>query len=189
MVKVRSHSAPYRVQNPAKPGQWNTMINVVFIEENRPGANRGLTGSSSFLSQIVGEEVGLQQVRTHTQPVLADTIDKFPVDKEFPGHINRSLYSFPQIQNQQDKAPRMIDGKPTYFVTALEAQAKEDLDYRLPLEVAATIAPKSFSDAILNVAEVQVLSADEEELVSKNEDEITGDRAPGTKKATRNTVK
>lgn len=161
MIKVQSHSLPYKVANPAVRGQVQTMINVVFTEEGRMGANKTLQSSAEFLDSLVGTKTGLSQVRTHTQPVLANTIDKYPLGKEFPGHINRTLYSQPQIQNQVDRAPRMIDGRPTFFVTDLATTAKDDIDNRLPVEVAAVLDPQSFTNAQVSVAEVVQLSEDE----------------------------
>lgn len=158
MIKVQSHGRPYRVNNPAKAGQANTMINVVFVEEGRSGANQTLASSSAFLNQLVGANTGLSQVRTHTQPVLAETIDKYAIDAEFPGHINRTLYSSPQLQNQVDKAPRMIDGRPTYFITELANIAKDDVDNRLPVAVAAQLFPETFNSALVSTAEVQQLT-------------------------------
>lgn len=161
MLKVQSHSAPYKVSNPAVPGQFNTMVNVVLIEEGRPGANKNLADSNAFLSGIFGENQGLSQVRTHTEPVLASTIGNYPIGKTFPGHINRILVTSPQIEQQVGRAPRMLDGKPTFFVTKLEAQAKDDVDERLPNAITAQLYPHYFTDAVVRVAEVTNLEGEE----------------------------
>lgn len=92
---------------------------------------------------------------------MATSLDKFPIGKEFPGHINRILYSSPQIAQQADKAPRMVDGKPTYFVTVMEQNAKDDIDNRLPLEVVASLRPSDIDNAILAVADIVPVSEEE----------------------------
>lgn len=129
MIRVLRHGDTIAVTNPAT-GDEQTMINVVFIEEGRSGANAALAGSSDLLSKLVGEDVGLEQFRVHTQPILATKIQHFPVDATFPGHINRGLYSTPQMRQQIDKEARMIDGLPTYFTTWLSEKAEEDVDKR-----------------------------------------------------------
>lgn len=175
MITVKEHGPAYRVANPARRGEVTTMVNVVFQEEGRSGANPTLGKSADFLSSIAGDATGLPSLRTHTQPVLATSLDKFPVGKQFPGHINRILYSSPQIQQQVDKAPRMVDGKPTYFVTTLDNQAKEDVDNRLPLEVVAHLRPNDFNNALLQTAEVIPISERELDQELAGEEGEQGD--------------
>lgn len=160
-IKVKEHGPAYRVKNPARRGEVTTMVNVVFEEEGRQGANATLGKSANFLDSVAGDATGLPTVRTHTQPVLATSLDKFPIGKEFPGHINRILYSSPQIQQQADKAPRMVDGRPTYFVTTLDNQAMEDIDNRLPLELVASMRPSDINNAILQTADIVPISEKE----------------------------
>src|SRR5687768_15318960 len=100
MVKVHEHGNVYEVQNPLTK-QWTRMINVIFIEEGRSGANKGLSDTSDFLSKLVGQQVGLDQIRTHTHPVKADLIGSFPIGMEMDGFINREMYSVPQMNSQQ----------------------------------------------------------------------------------------
>lgn len=131
-VKVLRHGDTIATQNPST-GAWQEMVNVVFIEEGRDGVNRTLSETSKYLSQMIGEETGLNNTRTHTQPIQKEVIDKghFPVGFEMPGYINREMYSTPQMANQENRVPRIIDGKVTFFKTTIEAVPKDDADYRI----------------------------------------------------------
>jgi hypothetical protein len=167
MIKVLRHGDTISVTNPVD-GRTNTMINVVFIEEGRSGANKALSGSTDFLNNLVGLEVGLEQVRTHTQPVLATQIEHFPVGREYPGHINRSLYSVPQMRQQIGREPRMVDGKPTFFATELSEKAEEDKDFRLSIDILASIKPEEFANVQYGASEVRVLESRARVLPSGN---------------------
>lgn len=156
MVKVQAHGDKIKVPNPAKPGQVSNMVNVIFIEEGRSGANKDLSDSSDLLSQAVGVEVGLSQVRTHTQPVLETELGNFPEGKNIDGlYINRKLYSNPQMRNQIDKPARMVDGKPTFFTTYFGNAPKEDEDYRISIDILATFAPRQLYESQIGATTVE----------------------------------
>lgn len=142
MVKIHRHGDTFATMNPAT-GEWQEMTNVVFIEEGRNGANRSLSDSSRALAEAAGiEDVGLANTRTHTQPVRSDKIGEFPIGKEFDLHINREMWSTPQMANQEDKVPRIIDGKITYFKTELSKTMEEDRDYRTVVLTTADMVPQ-----------------------------------------------
>lgn len=166
MIRVLRHGNTISVQNPVT-GEWQNMINVTFIEEGRGGADKGMTETTAFLSSVTGEEVGLNQVRIHTHPVLADKIGHFPIDTEFPGHINRGLFSQPQIRQQVDKDPRIVDGKPTYFKTWISNKPEEDVDMRMDNNVLASMKPSAVFGSNVQAANVRVLeSAQQKGFVS-----------------------
>lgn len=156
-VKVLRHGDTFATQNPSTK-EWQEMVNVVFIEEGREGVNKTLSHTSDYLSQMVGEDVGLGNTRTHTQPVKKESIDKglFPVGFEMPGYINREMYSTPQMANQQDKVPRIVDGKITYFKTTIEAMPKEDADYRIAVANVNTVPEELIMQAAQNLRATQV---------------------------------
>lgn len=156
MIKVLRHGNTISVQNPVT-GEWQQMINVVFVEEGRGGADKGMSETSAFLSSITGEEVGLNQVRIHTHPVLADKIGHFPVNTEFAGHINRGLFSTPQIRQQVDKDARLIDGRPTYFKTWISARPEDDVDMRMDNNVLAQMKPSAVFAGNVGAANVRTL--------------------------------
>jgi hypothetical protein len=157
MIRVLRHGNTISVQNPVT-GEWNNMINVTFVEEGRGGADRGMTETTKFLASITGDDgVGLNQVRIHTHPVMADKIGHFPVGTEFAGHINRGLFSTPQIRQQVDKDPRLIDGKPTYFKTWISAQPEDDVDLRMDNNVLATVKPSAVFASNVGAANVRTL--------------------------------
>lgn len=155
MLKVLRHGNSITVKNPITL-QESHMINVVFTEEGRSGADATMSATNNFLDKIVGETTGLGQTRVHTQPVLASTIDKFPVGKEIEGHINRELFSTPQIRQHMGVAPRMVSGRPTYFKTWLSDEALPDVDFRLDNDVIADKNPDLIFSAKVGAAEVQV---------------------------------
>lgn len=149
MVRVQAHGAKTRIQNPST-GEMQDAINVRFIEEDRQGggANPHLSKSTAVLSQAVGKQVGLPGVRVHTQPILLSQIGEFPVGREFPNlFINRTLYSTPQMEQQEGTAARMLDGQPTYFATFIDTSASEDEDKRLDPSVVAQIDVGLFTNA------------------------------------------
>jgi hypothetical protein len=156
MIKVLRHGNTIEVENPVT-GEVNVMINVTFIEEGRGGADRGMTETTAFLSQLTGQEVGLSQLRVHTHPVLASKIGLFPIGQEFPGHINRGLFSTPQIRQQIDKDPRIIDGKPTYFKTWISDRPEADVDMRVDNNILASVRPSEVFNANVGAANVRVL--------------------------------
>lgn len=155
MIKVLRHGNIINVQNPVT-GEWNEMVNVTFVEEGRSGADRGMSETSAFLSAITGEQVGLSQLRTHTHPVLSGKIGLFPLGQEFPGHINRGLFSTPQIRQQLDKDARLIDGRPTYFKTWISDKPEEDKDLRMDNNVLTQMQPSSMFGANVGAASVRV---------------------------------
>lgn len=157
MLKVLRHGNKTSVKNPID-GTFQEMVNVVFIEEGRSGGNSSMSDTSSFLSKISGGgDVGLATQRTHTHPVKADKIDLFPLGKKFPGHINRRLFSTPQIRQQENVYSRMVDGKPTYFVTEIGEVEKEDLDLRMSNDTLVQISPDYFRNTRTGTAEVNIL--------------------------------
>jgi hypothetical protein len=157
MIRVLRHGNTISVQNPVT-GEWNNMINVTFIEEGRGGADQGMTETTAFLANITGDSgVGLNQARIHTHPIMADKIGLFPVGAEFPGHINRGLYSTPQIQQQTNRDARMIDGRPTYFKTWISPQPEDDKDFRISLDVLVAAKPSEVFGAVVGAARVEVI--------------------------------
>jgi hypothetical protein len=177
MVTVQSHGDIIDVPNPARPGEVTRMQNVVFIEEGRSGANKQLSDSSDILSQVVGAQVGLEQVRTHTQPVRIDQIARFPVGLQLQGvHINRELHSTPQMRNQADKDARLVNGRPTYFVTFFSRTPEEDRDFRISIDVLATVNPNQLFNSQIGATETRRSSADgsNERYVGPNESNFPG---------------
>jgi hypothetical protein len=157
MIRVLRHGNSISVQNPVT-GEWNNMINVTFIEEGRGGADKGMSETTAFLESITGDAgVGLNQVRIHTHPVMADKIGLFPVGQEFPGHINRGLFSTPQIRQQVDKDARIVDGKPTYFKTWISAKPEEDSDMRMDNNILAQVKPSTMFASNVQAANVRIL--------------------------------
>lgn len=156
MLKIQRHGSEFTVTNPAN-GKQEEMVNIVFIEEGRSGAQAGLSDSSDFLDLVVGKSTGLSQTRTHTQPVKRATIGDFPVGKTFEtGHINRELYTTPQMRGQENVSPRMIDGQPTYFKTWLSDTPKPDVDRRISINIVADKMPELFIGARPSAAQVKI---------------------------------
>jgi hypothetical protein len=156
MLKVLRHGNTIEVQNPVT-GEWNQMINVTFIEEGRGGADKAMSETTKFLADITGDAgVGLNQVRIHTHPIMSDKIGLFEIDKEFPGHINRGLFSTPQIQQQVDKPARIVDGKPTYFKTWISEKAEDDQDLRVDNNVLLASNPAKLFQSQVGAANVRV---------------------------------
>lgn len=157
MIKVLRYGNTIAVRNP-QTGQETTLVNVIFIEEGRSGGDNKMSETSQFLSQLVGDEVGLSNLRTHTHPVLADKVGLFPEGKEFPGmHINRGLFSTPQMKQQEVADPRMIDGRPTYFKTWIDNKAEDDVDHRISNDVLLVANPSSILNARVGGTEVRIL--------------------------------
>ena len=160
MVKVQAVGTLRRVTNP-QTGQQQDMIPVTFVElSKRAGGNADLSNSSQVLDQILGFETGLPQFRTHTQLVTPEGAKMLNVGRELPQlYINRRLTSFPNMVQQTNAAPRMIDGKPTYFSTTLDNKAIPDTDERLDSNVLGTISPELFRDARLGATIVEEIDA------------------------------
>lgn len=144
MLKVRNHNPQYRSLNPAD-GKWNDLIDVTFIEYGRGTANRTLSESQAFLSSVIGEQVGIEGARIHTEPMLASVAVQWPVHKDFggkggdfPGFINREMHTYPVMTSQEDVDPQNVDGNPTYFKTKIGPTAEADEDFRIPLPILAT---------------------------------------------------
>jgi hypothetical protein len=154
MIKVKEIGDFVNVQNPTN-GEWTKMINVVFTEEGRAGANSAMAETNAFLNAVLGEQTGLSQVRTHTQPLLPHAAEKLKVGDELPGHINRELYSTPQLNQQQGVDARMVDGQPTYFVTKIEQEPKDDVDRRMDINIIAQHNPSAIFNARVGVANVK----------------------------------
>lgn len=81
MIKVLAHGNRIAVMNPAT-GEETIMINVIFVEEGRGSGDIHMSESADFLRQITGKDVGLNVFRTHTQPIVEEEIDTFPVGSE-----------------------------------------------------------------------------------------------------------
>lgn len=156
MLTVQRHGNRISVENPANHVKTE-MINVIFVEEGRSGAISSMSGSSDFLNRITGNNVGLEQLRVHTHPIKADKIDLFPVGKQIPGHVNRKLFSTPQISQQAGVQSRMVDGKPTYFTTYLDEVEKPDEDYRMENTDLVKIDVGYFRNSRIGTANVEIL--------------------------------
>jgi hypothetical protein len=167
MIRVLRHGNTISVENPVT-GEWQNMINVTFVEEGRGGADKTMSDTTAYLDSLFGDQsaqpvqTGLNQVRIHTHPVLADKIGMFPVGAEFPGHINRSMYSTPQLRQQTDKDARMIDGRPTYFKTFISATPEEDKDFRMDNDTIAKVKPSLLFTANVQAARVNILETAQE---------------------------
>lgn len=155
-IKVQDYGSKIVVTNP-RNGQKTEMINVIFTEAERGGVNAHMSETSKFLSQLIGEEVGLSLIRSHTHPVLSSKIQFFPIGQEFPGHINRGLFSTPQMRQQKDVDPRVIDGRPTYFATWIGDKPEDDVDLRLSNDELAKSYPEMLKSANAGVSQVEVV--------------------------------
>jgi hypothetical protein len=150
----------------------------VFIEQGREGVNKSLSRTSDYLNSIIGENTGLDNTRTHTQPVRKEVIDRgaFPVGFEMPGYINREMYSIPQMANQQDKVPRIVDGKITYFKTSIDATPKEDADYRTAVASVDVVPQELINQAAHNLRATQVRTIQKAQSApANNPNAIEGD--------------
>lgn len=164
MIKVLRHGNTIEVKDPVT-GKWNRMVNVVFIEEGRTGGNARMSTTSQFLSDLVGENVGLEGRRIHTHPVKEATIGLFDVhvdyggtsDKEYPGHINRGLFTTPQLEQQVNVEPQMIDGRPTYFTTWIDSKPEEDMDQRVSNDVLMAQNPSALYGSSVRRTEVRII--------------------------------
>lgn len=155
-IRVVAHGNHIEVTNPAN-GQKTQMTVVVFEEEGRSGANVQLSASSDFLSRIIGDDMGLPQIRTHSQAFPDEKLVHLPVGTVLPGHINRTMYSTPQMRQQIPVPGRMINGRPTYFVTELSEIAKDDVDLRVDVDTHMKLKPEDFFNTAPSGANVVVL--------------------------------
>jgi hypothetical protein len=156
MIKVLRHGNRIAVVNPVT-GQEEEMVNVVFVEEGRDGADAKMSESSDFLSSVLGEQVGLTNLRIHTHPILAGKVNLFPIGKELPGHINRGMYSTPQLRQQIGVDARIVDGRPTYFKTWISNKPEDDKDERISNDVLASVNPGSFAGAQIGATVVRLV--------------------------------
>lgn len=179
MIKILRHGALIVVSNPVD-GSEQTLRNIVFVEEGRAGADRTLSDSNAFLNKLMGKQVGLSQLRTHTQPVLVSEVGAFVVGREFQGHINREMHSTPQMRQQEDVGARLIDGKPTYFKTWLDGTMKDDVDYRMSNETLVSIAPQFLLRARIGGAIVKTIEPDTSRIFPASEQLETVGGAAGT---------
>lgn len=158
MIKVAKLGRRETVTNPVD-GQKTEMITVTFHEYGRSGGNAQLSDTSAFLSQQLGIDGGLSNIRVHTHPLKAELIDqgKIKVGLELPGFINRNLFSTYQTRQQEAVKPRMIDGKPTFFTTYISANAEKDRDLRVSNETLMKQHPEYFFEAITSTAVVEIM--------------------------------
>jgi len=160
MIRVLRHGDTIAVRNPVT-GQEQLMVNVTFVEEGgRNGGDAQMSETSQLLSEFAGENVGLQNLRIHTHPVLANKVKNFPIDATFPGFINRRLYSTPQLRQQVGVDARMVDGKPTYFKTSIGRTPEEDVDLRISNDVLASTNAVAFYGSQIGATDVRLVSAD-----------------------------
>jgi hypothetical protein len=156
MLRVKSHGNTIEVLNPVTK-EMTRMVNVVFTEEGRGGADGNMSKSSDLLSRLVGKNVGLNNIRVHTQPVKMEYLNLFPIGAEMEGHINRGLFSTPQLRQQIDVDPREVDGKPTYFKTWISDKPEEDVDARISNDVMASVNPRGFFNARISGTTVKLI--------------------------------
>lgn len=154
MVKITGFSAEFETQDP-RTGRWTKMINVLYEEEGRAAGSSNLAKSSQLLDELLGEETGLPQIRSHTQPMRATVAKKLKVGQEFPLFISRGLYSLPDIRKQINVPPRMVGNRPTYFLTWLADKPEVDVDERLSNDNLAKIWPKAFELATVQNANMR----------------------------------
>lgn len=156
MIKVTKHGRREQVLNPST-GVWQDMTVVTWQEYGRGTTNKQLSNTSDYLSSLVGENVGFEGVRTHSQLVPTDKLKLFPVDKDFPGHINRILWSEPQMGQQENVDAQIVDGKPTYFTTVISGRPEEDVDMRVSLELIYSKNPSALFNGSRRRTEVREL--------------------------------
>lgn len=161
MIKVLRHGPIVAITNPATRKETVTQ-RVTFIEEGRGGANSEMSETTDFLNMVVGVETGLKTVRVHTHSIDVKQIAKFPVGFEIPnGFINRKIYSSPQMRQQENVRPQMLNGKPAYFVTYIGNTALDDIDSRDSNETVALVNVNRLRDAIVAKAEVRPIEQPE----------------------------
>lgn len=153
MIEVLKYGDTITSTHPATKEKMQ-MVNVIFIERGRSGINYGLTNSAEFLSDALGTEMGLENVRVHTQPIPVEKIAKVPVGQRIEGFINRILTSTAQIEAQRGAKPRNVNGRPTFFQTVIEGQPKDDLDLRVSNETLARTNPELFYQAGIGATQV-----------------------------------
>lgn len=156
MVTVHRHGNKTRGKFPGT-GEITDLVDIIFIERGRGGANLHLSNSSAALSAVLGKNVGLETVRTHTQPVRLSEIEDFPVGKKLQLFINRTLYSEPAMKQQDGRAARRIDGRPTFFVTELSETPQADIDKRESNEVLSRYNPGLLGNTEIGGIQMEVL--------------------------------
>lgn len=158
MIKVQRHGNKISVRNPIT-GKETTMVVIVFVEQGRSGGDSEMSDSSLFLDSLVGGKTGLDSIRTHSHPVREDQAAKFEVGKEFPGHINRKLYTTPQLRSQENVESRMIDGQPTYFKTFISDTAQPDVDLRVSNDALMSARPDLLFKSRVGGTDVRIIEA------------------------------
>lgn len=159
-IKILRFGNGVQVDNPVLLNEQSTkMVDVIWAEiGQREGANRQLSGSSSVLDQLLKEELelagekttGLDNFRIHTQPVREAVARQLKLGAEYDGFINRQLHSFPVMKQQQGVAPRIIDGRPTFFTTEISLVAREDEDNRISNEQLSKLHPEWFDGTVVS---------------------------------------
>jgi hypothetical protein len=165
MVRVFRHGNRIAVNNPVNPAQTTYMVDVTFVEVGRRGGNYQLSDTSHFIDKLLadegelgeGETTGLDLLRIHTQPIRENKLPSFPIGKEFRAFINRTLYSTPQMRQQninpvtnERVLPRMIDGRPTFFTTVMEDQPRDDRDLRIDNNELIKVHPEYFTGEVVS---------------------------------------
>jgi hypothetical protein len=161
-IKILRFGNGINVENPVLLNADSTeMVDVIWAEiGQRPGANKDISESSRALDIILKQELedagigtsGLDNFRIHTQPVKKVLVQNghLKLGVEYDGFINRRLHSVPQLRQQQGVAPRMIDGRPTFFTTKIELKPLDDMDERMSNEQLSKIHPEYFDGSIVS---------------------------------------
>lgn len=177
MVSVLGHGDTTAIRNPLT-GKYQEMVNVILVEEGRSGANESMFETSLVLSNYAGKNVGLENFRVHTHPVTPEEArEKFFVGAEINDmFINRKLFSTPQMRQQVNLKPRMVEGRPTFFTTYASDVQKDDVDLRIPNEVLITVRPDYFFDSVVGATDVRVVSSDSRNGVRPTRESGTGNQ-------------
>lgn len=150
MLRVDKIETDFTVVRNSVHGTVN-MINVHFVEYGRDGVNAELALSSNTLSRILGVETGLPTQRTHSQLMTPESANILNEGQDIDGaFINRIMHSTPQMEQQINTKPRMVDNKPTWFTTVIAPVAKQDEDRRIDNDKLRLIHPEYFEDALVN---------------------------------------
>lgn len=169
MVTVTSLGQKRKIQNPANLSEWTEVQIVTFQERGRSGANNSMAESTDALNKVLGVQTGLDTVRTHSHPVRIEVAQGLSVGKEMPLFINRKMYSLPQLEQQVGAAPRMVNGRPTYFLTYLSDTAQADEDLRLKTEELIAINKDAFSNSRVSAAQVVNIDEDIERAIGRTQ--------------------
>lgn len=155
MIKVLRHGNKISPVDPLT-GKTTSLQNVVFVEYGRKSKEDTMGNTSDYLDGLVNEKTGLGTQRIHTHPIRIEHIGLFPIGKDFPGHINRTLTSVPDIKQQGGQRATMINGRPTFTTTSIDASPMDDRDERLSNEDLIKVNPLAFEQARLGTAQVKV---------------------------------